>query len=66
MPTPLIPDMAVFQRRLATLPLATYQAGETVLQNADTAFIPLLRRHTVEMNVVGVIEAVTSIFLDFP
>jgi hypothetical protein len=35
-------------------------------QNADTAFIPLLRRHTVEMNVVGVIEAVTSILLDFP
>ena len=28
MPTPLIPDMAVFQRKLATLPLATYQAGE--------------------------------------
>src|SRR5215472_14313158 len=33
-------------------------------QNADTAFIPLLRRHTVEMNVVGVIEAVTSILLE--
>jgi CRP/FNR family transcriptional regulator, cyclic AMP receptor protein len=28
---PLIPDTAVFQRRLAALPLATYQAGETVL-----------------------------------
>ena len=28
MPTPLIPDIAVFQRKLATLPLATYQAGE--------------------------------------
>jgi CRP/FNR family transcriptional regulator, cyclic AMP receptor protein len=37
MPTPLIPDMAVFQRRLATLPLATYQAGETVLSAASTA-----------------------------
>src|SRR6516165_4239093 len=36
MPTPLIPDMAVFQRRLATLPLATYQAGETVLSAAST------------------------------
>src|SRR5262249_38668922 len=35
-------------------------------QNADTACIPLLRRHTVEMNVVGVIEAVTPILLDFP
>jgi CRP-like cAMP-binding protein len=28
---PLIPDAAVFHKRLATLPLATYQAGETVL-----------------------------------
>src|SRR5215831_16961970 len=27
----LIPDAAVFQKRLATLPLVTYQAGETVL-----------------------------------
>src|ERR1700745_2117726 len=36
MPTPLIPDIAVFQRRLATLPLATYQAGETVLSAAST------------------------------
>jgi hypothetical protein len=36
MPMPLIPDMAVFQRKLATLPLATYQAGETVLSAAST------------------------------
>ena len=36
MPTPLIPDMAVFQRKLATLPLTTYQAGETVLSAAST------------------------------
>src|SRR5437763_15609228 len=36
MPTPLIPDMAVFQRKLATLPLITYQAGETVLSAAST------------------------------
>src|SRR5262245_66108073 len=27
---PPIPDAAIFQKRLATLPLATYQAGETV------------------------------------
>ena len=27
----LIPDMGVFQKKLATLPLATYQAGETAL-----------------------------------
>ncbi len=33
---PLIPDMGVFQRKLATLPLATYQAGETVLSAAST------------------------------
>jgi CRP/FNR family cyclic AMP-dependent transcriptional regulator len=33
---PLIPDIAVFQRKLATLPLATYQAGETVLSAAST------------------------------
>ena len=32
MPMALIPDIAVFQRKLATLPLATYQAGETVSQ----------------------------------
>src|SRR5262249_48924511 len=36
MPTPLIPDMAVFQRKLATLPLTTYQAGETVLSATST------------------------------
>ena len=28
---PLIPDTAVFREELAALPLATYQAGETVL-----------------------------------
>src|SRR5260370_4834520 len=33
---PLIPDMDVFQRKLATLPLASYQAGETVLSAAST------------------------------
>src|SRR5213593_3118443 len=36
MPTPLIPDIAIFQRKLATLPLETYQAGETVLRAAST------------------------------
>ena len=30
MPMPLIPDIAVFQRKLAGFPLATYQAGEAV------------------------------------
>jgi CRP/FNR family transcriptional regulator, cyclic AMP receptor protein len=36
MPMPLIPDIAVFQRKLATLPLTSYQAGETVLSAAST------------------------------
>ena len=36
MPMPLIPDIAVFQRKLATLPVVTYQAGETVLSTAST------------------------------
>ncbi len=27
MPMPLIPEIAVFQRKLATLPVVTYQAG---------------------------------------
>ena len=31
----LIPDIGVFQKKLATLPLATYQAGETALSAAD-------------------------------
>ena len=35
MPTPLIPDIAVFQRKLATVPLVTYH-GETVLSAAST------------------------------
>jgi hypothetical protein len=34
MPMPLIPDIAVFQRKLATLPLATYQAGERLTARA--------------------------------
>jgi CRP/FNR family transcriptional regulator, cyclic AMP receptor protein len=36
MPMPLIPDTAVFQKRLAALPLAIYQAGETVLTAGST------------------------------
>ena len=36
MPTPLIPDLSVVQRKFATLPLATYQAGETVLSADST------------------------------
>jgi CRP-like cAMP-binding protein len=36
MPTPLIPDMAILQRKLATFPVATYQADQTVLSAAST------------------------------
>src|SRR5262245_1963938 len=36
MSTPLFPYKAVFQRKLATLPLVTYRAGETVLSAAST------------------------------
>ena len=36
MSMPLIPDMAVFQRKLASFPLVTYEAGETVLSAAST------------------------------
>jgi CRP-like cAMP-binding protein len=36
MPMPLIPDDSAFWRKLATFPLATYQAGETVLSAAST------------------------------
>jgi CRP/FNR family transcriptional regulator, cyclic AMP receptor protein len=37
MPTPLIPHIAVFQRKLSGFPIATYQAGETVLAAASTS-----------------------------
>src|SRR6476620_11938056 len=36
MPMHLIPEIAVFQKKLATLPLATNQAGETVFSAAST------------------------------
>ena len=55
MPTPLIPDMAVFQRKLATLPLATYQAGETVLSAASTTGrLLILKEGAVEVVKEGV------------
>ena len=34
---PLIPNIALFQRKLAGFPIATYQAGETVLAAASTS-----------------------------
>jgi CRP/FNR family transcriptional regulator, cyclic AMP receptor protein len=36
MPIPLFPGVADFRTRLAALPLATYQAGETVLAAGST------------------------------
>jgi CRP-like cAMP-binding protein len=36
MPTPLMPDDTAFWRKLASFPLATYQAGETVVSAAST------------------------------
>jgi CRP/FNR family transcriptional regulator, cyclic AMP receptor protein len=33
---PLIPNIAVFQRKLAGFPIATYRAGQTVLTAAST------------------------------
>jgi CRP/FNR family transcriptional regulator, cyclic AMP receptor protein len=36
MPMPLIPNIAIFQRKLAGFPIATYRAGQTVLTAAST------------------------------
>jgi CRP/FNR family transcriptional regulator, cyclic AMP receptor protein len=45
---PLIPDTAIFQKRLAALPLATYQAGETVLAaGSKTGRLLILRKGAV-------------------
>ena len=55
MPMPLIPDIAVFQRKLATLPLATYQAGETVLTaGSTTGRLLILKEGAVEVVKEGV------------
>jgi CRP/FNR family transcriptional regulator, cyclic AMP receptor protein len=44
----LIPDTAVFQQRLAALPLATYQAGETVFAaGSKTGRLLILRKGAV-------------------
>src|SRR5438094_5194324 len=37
MPMPLIANIAIFQRKLAGFPIATYQPGETVLTAASTS-----------------------------
>src|SRR5262249_39480571 len=55
MPTPLIPDMAVFQRKLATLPLVTYRAGESVLTaGSATGRLLILKEGAVEVAREGI------------
>ena len=50
MPMPLIPDVAVFQRKLAGFPLATYQAGESVLTaGSTTGRLLILKEGAVEV-----------------
>ena len=41
----LVPDLAVFQKNLATLPIATYQLGETVLNaGSKTGLLLILKK----------------------
>jgi CRP-like cAMP-binding protein len=52
---PLIPDIAVFQRKLAGFPLATYQAGETVFTAGSmTGRLLILRQGAVAVVKEGV------------
>ena len=52
---PLTPDTAAFQKRLAALPLATYQAGETVLTaGSTTGRLLILKEGAVEVVKEGV------------
>ena len=45
---PLIPDNAVFLKRIGTLPLVTYQVGETVLaEGSRTGRLLILKKGTV-------------------
>jgi CRP/FNR family transcriptional regulator, cyclic AMP receptor protein len=44
----LVPDLAVFQKSLAALPIATYQPGETVLNaGSKTGLLLILKKGTV-------------------
>jgi CRP-like cAMP-binding protein len=74
---PLIPDIAVFQRKLAGFPLATYQAGETVLTAASTTGrLLILRQGAVtvvkegveiaRVTVPGAVFGELSVLLDQP
>ena len=50
MPIPLISDIARFQRKLASFPLATYQAGERVLTaGSSTGRLLILKEGVVEV-----------------
>jgi CRP/FNR family transcriptional regulator, cyclic AMP receptor protein len=50
MPIPPIPDIAVFQRKLAGFPLATYRAGEFVLTaGSTTGRLLILKEGAVEV-----------------
>src|SRR5260370_40631098 len=52
---PLIPNIAVFQRKLAGFPIAPYQAGETVLTAASTSGrLLILRKGAVSVLKEGV------------
>jgi CRP/FNR family transcriptional regulator, cyclic AMP receptor protein len=55
MPMPLIPNIAVFQRKLAGFPIATYQAGETVLTAASmTGRLLILKKGAVAILKEGI------------
>ena len=52
---PLIPDLAVFQKTIAALPLATYQAGDTLLTAGSmTGRLLILKQGAVEVVKDGV------------
>jgi CRP-like cAMP-binding protein len=52
---PLIPDIAVFQKTIAALPLATYRPGETVLTaGSKTGRLLILKKGEVEVVKEGV------------
>jgi CRP/FNR family transcriptional regulator, cyclic AMP receptor protein len=55
MPMPLIPNVTDFQRKLATFPLATYQADETVLSaSSKTGRLLILKEGAVAVLKEGV------------
>lgn len=77
MAMPLIPNIAVFQRKLASFPIAAYQAGETVLAAASTSGrllilksgVVVVRKEGVEIARVtepGAVFGELSVLLDQP